>query len=350
MRVVADQLTQQLVKQTPKILLLHGNETLLVEEALDQLRAHFRQQGFIERLTYSVDAGFDWNQLADSGQNMSLFSESRLLEIRMPTGKPGVKGAKFFTELTQKIAFGDVADAYLVITEGLTKQQRPAKWASMIDSAGWIIDTYDIKAEQLPQWLKQRFQSRALRVEAGVIETLANATEGNLLAAAQIIDQLAVLADDGAVPIKLLEQTMEDQSRFTVYSFVDSCLLGVSAECIHRLERIRTEADNAVLLIWSLAKETRELLQMAELIANGQPITAVMKQHRVWSNRQRFVSAALNRLDKTSLSDILARIAQLDAMAKGQRQGDIWHELEKLCLRYCGIETLPIVANNSSYG
>ena len=341
MRVVADQLSQQLDKQTPKILLLNGNETLLVEEALDKIRAHYRQQGYIERLSYSVDAGFNWDQLAESGQNMSLFSESRLIEIRMPTAKPGTKGAKFFTALTEKIAFGDVADAYLIITDGLTKQQRSTKWLSLLESSGMMVDVFDIKAEQLPQWLKNRFQQRAMRVEAGVVEVLSAATEGNLLAAGQVIDQLQVLATEGAVPMSLLEQTLEDQSRFSVYSFVDSCLLGMPTESIHRLERIRAEADNSVLVIWSLAKETRELLGMAHAIAGGESMGVVMKKHRIWSTRQRFISAALHRLNVRTLTGILHRIAELDAIAKGQRQGDIWHEIEKLCLRYCncGIAT-----------
>ena len=350
MRVVAEKLSQQLEKQTPKLILLNGNEILLVEEALDTIRAYYRQQGYLERLSYSVETGFNWDQLTESGQNMSLFSESRLLEIRLPTAKPGAKGAKFFTELIQAMAFGDVADAYLIITNGLTKQQRSAKWLSMLESAGLVVDVFDIKIEQLPQWLKQRFQQRALRVEAGVIDVLASATEGNLLASAQIIDQLEVLALDGAVPMSLLEQTLEDQSRFTVYSFVDSCLLGIVPDCIHRLERIRAEADSAVLLVWSLAKETRELLRMAQAISAGQSIAAVMKQHRVWSTRQRFVSAALNRLNEHSLKGLLQRIAILDAIAKGQRHGNIWHELEKLCLSYCGVATIPAVTNNSLYG
>ena len=350
MRITIDQLAQQLQKQTPKILLLNGNETLLVEEALDGIRAHFKEQRFLERLSYSIDPSFNWNELTDSGQNMSLFSESRLVEIRMPSAKPGVKGAKFFTELTEKLAFGDVDDAYLIITDGLTKQQRSAKWLGLIESSGLVVDVFDVKAEQLPQWLKQRFQARALRVEAGVIEILAGATEGNLLAAGQIIDQLQVLATDGAVPLSLLEQTLEDQSRFSVYNFVDSCLLGLLSDCIHRLERIRAEDDNAVLLVWSLAKEARELLRMAQAIETGTPMPAVMKQYRVWSTRQRFVSAALNRLTVTDLTDILVMIADLDALAKGQRYGDVWLEIEKLSLRFCGVASQSTLTNNSLYG
>ena len=349
MRIKAEQLKQQLTQNTPKILLLNGNEILLVEESLDLIRSHYRQQGFLERLTYSVDAKFDWNELGDAGQNMSLFSESRLIEIRLPSAKPGKAGAQFFTDLMEQMAFGDNSDAYLIITDGLSKQQRSNKWIAMIESTGLLVDVFEIKSEQLPQWLKLRFQSRALRVEAGVIETLAIATEGNLLAAAQIIDQLQVLAPDGGVPMSLLQQTLEDQSRFSVFSFVDSCLLGQAADSIHRLERIRAETDSAILLLWSLSKQTRELLSMSKHVAAGQSIGQVMQQFRVWSSRQRFISAALQRHDVNKLKVLLSRLAHLDEIAKGQRHGDVWHELEKLCLSYCGIETIPIVTNNSVY-
>ena len=350
MRIVIDQLARQLQKQTPNILLLNGSEILLVEEALDGIRAHFREQGFLERLSYNIEPNFNWDDLVESGQNMSLFSESRLIEIRMPSAKPGNKGAKFFIELTNKLAFSNVDDVYLIITESLSKQQRSAKWLNLIESTGLVVDVFDIKPEQLPQWLKQRFQTLALRVEAGVIDALASATEGNLLAAGQIMDQLQVLAPDGAVTLNLLEQTLEDQSRFSVYNFVDSCLLGVLLECIHRLERIRAESDNAVLVVWSLAKETRELLRMAYAIEKGMPMNTVLKQHRVWSTKQRFVSAALNRLNVSDISAILEQIATLDALAKGQRQGDIWLEIEKLSLRFCGVASQSILTNNSLYG
>ena len=346
MRVAVEQLANQLNKQTPKVLLLNGNETLLIEEALDTIRNHYRVQGFVERFSYSVDVSFDWNQLEQAGQNLSLFSDSRLIELRIPTAKPGAKGAKYFEELTKTIAFGDMPDATVIVTNGLTKAQRKAKWINSIDAAGLIVDSYDIKAEQLPQWIRERFQNKALRVESGVIETLAASTEGNLLAAAQIIDQLAVLANNGAVLMTLLNQTLHDQSRFSVFSLVDSCLLGALDQCLHRLERIRTESDNAVLVIWSLAKETRQLLRMANELSSHSTISAVMQKNRIWSNRQRFVSAALHRLDQTDLTNILSQIAQLDAMAKGQQYGDIWHELEKLCFSFCAIETLSLVENN----
>jgi len=192
-------------------------------------------------------------------------------------------------------------------------------------------------------------QAKALRVEAGVVEALAKSTEGNLLATSQIIDQLDVLAVDGAVTNELLHQTMEDQSRFSVYSLVDSCLLGVPDECVHRLARIKAEVDNAVLLVWSLVRETRELLKMSEQLHSGQNINSVFQENRVWSNRQRFVGSALNRLNQEKLLTILTHLLTIDAIAKGQHYGDIWHEIEKLCLRYCGLDTHSTLLNNKIY-
>jgi len=123
-------------------------------------------------------------------------------------------------------------------------------------------------------------------------------------------------------------------------------LLGIPEQCVHRLERVRSEADNAVLVVWSLVKETRDLLKMSNQIRQGQTIAAVMQQNRVWSNRQRFVSSALNRLDQAKILELMKNLLHIEAVAKGQAKGNIWHELEKICLRYCGIETSPKLLNN----
>lgn len=346
MRVVADQLTQQLQRQAPQVLLLNGNETLLVEEALDTIRCHYRELGVVERLSYVVDSQFGWDSLSQSGGNLSLFSESRLIELRLPTAKPGTKGSQFFADFIQQTLNQETRDVLLVVTDYLNKQQRKAKWLQQFEQHGLLIDCYEIKTEQLPQWIKQRLQSKALRVEPGVVDMIAKATEGNLLATAQIIDQLSILSADGGVTLDLLYQTIEDQSRFSVYHLVDSCLLGLAEQCIHRLSRIRAEADNAVLVVWSLVRETRELLEMSNQLTKGDSINQVMQQYRVWSSRQRFVSSALHRLSYQKLLSILSALMTIDAIVKGQQHGNVWHELEKLCLVYCGLETFSELIDN----
>ena len=258
----------------------------------------------------------------------------------------GTKGSQFFANFISEVTNQDSQDVLLLVTDYLTKQQRNAKWVKQFEQQGLLVDCHEVKVEQLPHWIKQRFQAKALRVAAGVVDALAKATEGNLLATAQIIDQLSVLSEDGGVTLDLLYQTMEDQSRFSVYHLVDSCLLGVSDQCIHRLSRIRAEADNAVLVVWSLVRETRELLKMSHQLNQGQNMNSVLQQNRVWSSRQRFVSSALHRLSYEKLLTILVSLMTVDAIAKGQRAGNIWHELEKLCSVYCGLETFSELIDN----
>ena len=340
MRLPVDQLAHRLTQQFPRVLLLNGNETLLVEEALDSIRQASRQAGFTERLCYTVEGGFDWAAVSQAEQTLSLFAEARCIELRIPTAKPGDKGAQFINGFCQSVAADDTSDTLIIISGALTAQQRKTKWVKTVDQAGWVVDCMDVKAQQLPNWLKQRLQSRALRVEAGVVDMLAYALEGNLLAAAQTVEQLTVLSPDKTVTLELLQQTLADQSRFSVYNLVDSCLLGVPDTMLHQLQRIRSEEDNCVLIVWALARELRNLIRMATDIDNGSSVSHVMQQHRVWSSRQRMVSSALHRLSLAQLQAGLQQLSQLDAIVKGQRPGDSWHELEKLCLSLCGIGKL----------
>lgn len=343
MRLSVDKLSHQINQGLPNVLLLNGNEILLIEEALDLLRATARNNGFTERLSYTVAAGFDWNEVGHAEQTMSLFAESRIIELRMSAGRPSDKG-QFILDFVDSVNDPQVEsnDMLIIITGLLTAQQRKSKWISAIEKSGWLVDCYDIKSEQFPNWVKQRLQSRALRVEPGVVQLLSHTMEGNLLAAAQTIEQLKNLAPDGAVTLELLEKNIADQSRFSAYSLVDSCFLGDSEQMMHRLRRLRGESDVSVLLVWSLAKELRELFRMSAKVQQGSSINDVMREYRVWSNRQRMVSSALKRLSSNQLSRAIQKVADLDVIVKGQRYGDAWFEIEKLCLYLCGVDTLHL--------
>lgn len=343
MRLSVDKLSHQLSQGLPNVLLLNGNEMLMIEESLDLLRATARNNGFTERLSYTVAAGFDWNEVGHAEQTMSLFAESRIIELRMSAGRPTDKG-QFILDFVESINNPQIEsnDILIIVTDLLTAAQRKSKWISAIEKSGWLVDCYDVKSEQFPNWVKQRLQSRALRVEAGVVELLSHTMEGNLLAAAQTVDQLKALTNDGTVTLDLLEKTIADQSRFSAYSLVDSCLLGDAQQMMHRLRRLRGESDVSVLLVWSLAKELRELFRMSVKVQNGASISSVMQEYRVWSNRQRMVSSALKRLSLAQLSRAIQKVAELDLIVKGQRYGDGWFEIEKLCLYLCGVDTLGI--------
>lgn len=341
MRITADELGSRLQKcgpqELPKIILINGNEPLLVEEALDQIRATLKQCGFSERIKYQLEPGFDWNQLTGIGQAMSLFAEHRSIELRVPKSL-GAPGTRALTEYCGKPPDDDIL---LVIMPLLDKRQRQAKWAKVVEGSGWIVDCPDINPAQFPLWLKQRLQSRALRVETGVVELLAQQLEGNVLAAAQEIDKLKVLARDGAVTLQLVSDSLADQARFDVYALADVCLAGDFVRAIRIKRRLQSEGIEPVIVVWALAREIRTLALISAALANGQNKQQLFRQQRVWSKREPLVNAALGRLNDNACSDLLLRVAHLDQSVKGQRWqevGPIWHQIELLCAGICGLE------------
>lgn len=327
----------------PKVILLNGNEPLLVEEALDQARSALKQAGFDERIKYQLEAGFDWGSLTGVGQAMSLFSERRVIEFRVPN-KLGAPGTKALTEFCGNPPEDDLL---IVIMPFLDKRQRAAKWVKVIDGVGWIVDCYDVSPQQFPQWLKARLQSRALRVESGVIEMLAEQLEGNVLAAAQEIDKLQVLAKDGAVTLQLLSESLADQARFDVYALTEACLLGDFNRALRIKGRLQSEGIEPVILVWALVREIRLLASLSASLMAGQNRGALFKQHRIWSKREPAVNAALQRLSSVQWYDLLERSAYLDQAVKGQRYqevGPVWHQIELLCASICGVQVVKQVS------
>lgn len=328
--------------QLPAILLLNGNEPLFIEEALDRVREQLKTQGFTERIKYQVETGFDWSQLTGAGLEMSLFSERRILELRVPKSL-GAPGTKAITEYCENPSPDDIL---LVMMPLLDKRQRQAKWAKKVNECGWIVDSPDITQQQFPAWLKQRLQSRSLRVESGVVEILCQQLEGNILAAAQEIDKLKVLASDGAVTIALVNDSLADQARFDVYALTDVCLLGNVERARRIKQRLQSEGIEPVIIVWALVRELRTLLAIAFALqsnASPQAKSQVFKQYRIWSKREPMVNAALQRHSASALAELLERAAFLDQTVKGQRAleaGSIWHQIEQLCAAICGIEVV----------
>jgi DNA polymerase-3 subunit delta len=336
---LASRLQAQGVANLPPIILINGDEPLLVEEALDQARGVLKSFGFSERLKYQLESGFDWSNLSGAGQSMSLFSERRLLELRVPKSL-GVAGTKAITEICNQQP-GD--DLIIIIMPALDKRQRQAKWAKVVDSAGWIADSHEVKAAQFPRWIKSRLQSRALRVESGVIEFLSAQLEGNLLAAAQEIDKLQVLAEKGAVSMQLVNDSLADQAQFDVYTLAEVCLAGDLPRALRIKQRLLSEGIEPVIVVWALVREIRLLAGIATAVAAGQSQNMAFQQHRVWSSREQVVAAALRRLTVGQCLAMVDRAAKLDQTVKGQRYSDVgpvWHQIEGLCAALCGVDVI----------
>ena len=346
MRVAAEELGTSLIKKgadhLPKIILINGNEPLLVEEALDQVRGELKSFGFSERIKYQLEAGFDWGAVTGVGQVMSLFSERRLLELRVPRSL-GTAGSKAITEFCNNPPEDDIL---LVLMPALDKRQRQAKWFKVLDNCGWVADCREIGSQQFPGWIKQRLQSRALRVESGVVELLAEQLEGNVLAAAQEIDKLQVLAEHGAVTLKLLSASLADQARFDVYTLADVCLAGDFGRALRIKQRLQSEGIEPVIVVWALVREIRVLAVLSAALGAGQNRSMLFKQNRIWSKRQSVVNAALSRTDTEQWYQIHAQAAQLDQTVKGQRYqevGPVWYQIELLCAAICGLQMVNSV-------
>ena len=343
MQVPPDQLAASLQRGLAPIYFIHGDEPLWVREASDAVRAAAAAAGFTDRQVLTVEAGFDWDRLQISTQNLSLFSERRLIELHLPTGKPGDAGTQALAQLAAK----PPADALLLIITGkLEKAQRESRWAKALDAAGVTVVGWPIETAQLPGWIARRMQARGLKAGAGVAELLAHHMEGNLLACDQEIEKLAMFygtEPGGAVRevgLEDIEGALSDNARFSVFTLADAALKGEAASCARMLEHLRAEGVEPVLVLWALARELRALAALGARVAAGEPVERALDAARVWSRRKPLVRAALKRLPPRAWRELLQSAAHADRIIKGRSDGSPWRALESLALAMCGIKPL----------
>ncbi|HEX9625705.1 MAG TPA: DNA polymerase III subunit delta, partial [Acidiferrobacterales bacterium] len=307
MRVDPERLAERLAQGLAPVYLVTGDEPLLVEEAGDAIRRAARSTGYLERRVLSVEAGFDWGGLYSESRSLSLFAERRLLELRLPTAKPGDKGAAALIELAETPPPDTVL---LVVCGKLEKAAREAAWVRAIDAAGVVVTIWPLDAARLPAWIAARLKARKLRAAPGAVELLAHHMEGNLLACAQEIDKLAMTHGEGEVGVAELEEALSDNARFTVFGLVDTCLKGDAPVVARQLASLRAEGVEPVLVLWALARELRALAQFAGQLARGGNESAVLS--RVWAQRRGPVRDALRRLKPASWLALVARAARID--------------------------------------
>ena len=338
MQINADQLVRQLERGLAPLYLVSGDEPLQVEECGDAIRRRAEAAGCSERSVFTVEPGFDWDGLRTATQSLSLFAERRLIELRLPTGRPGEAGAALLSELAGNVSADIVL---LVITGKLDKTQRESSWVQAIETAGTHVVIWPLDAQKLPAWLTQRFAARGLKPEAGVVDLLAWHLEGNMLAAAQEVDKLAMLCGNERVTLADVEESLADSARFSVYQLVDAALAGEVVAARRILASLRTEGTEPILMLWALARELRTLAQMGQELARGKPESSVLA--RAWAQRRTLVGKALRRHPAPVWLGFVRRSAQLDRILKGRETGDVWLELERLLLAVAGLK--PFVMN-----
>lgn len=340
MQLHADQLSAHLKRGLAPIYFISGDEPLAAQECGDAIRAAAQAAGFQERTVCTVESGFDWSAFYADTRAGSLFAARRLIELRLPTGKPGEEGARTLVELCDDPS-PDIL--LLVLTGKLDKQARAAKWAAALERAGIAITLYPVEARQLPGWIERRMRARALTPGPGVAEMLARYTEGNMLACAQEIDKLAMLGAR-SVNVDDIAGDLGDSARFSIYALADAALAGNSAAVLRIIRSLRAEGEAPVLVLWALAREIRELARMAQAIAGGRAESQVLDEFRVWQRRKPLVHKALARTTLAQWQDLVGAAARADRVLKGRRAGDTWLTLEGLALALGGCRSVAHTA------
>ncbi|UCB54723.1 MAG: DNA polymerase III subunit delta [Thiotrichales bacterium] len=330
MNVRPDQLAGILNRQLHPLYLISGDEPLQVMESSDAVRAACRQQDYSEREVFDVDTSFDWQLLRDEANSLSLFSSRRILELRIPSAKPGREGGQALKDY----AANPPEDTVLLITTGkLDAAQKKTAWFKALDQVGVVMQCWPVGADRLPAWIKQRFQSKGMQASREVVDYVCQRVEGNLLAAAQEIDKLHLLVGPGAVDLDSVRDAVADSSRFSVFELADSALAGDQARVIRILHGLRAEGVEPVLVTWALAKEVRLL---AAVSANRASADYALKQAGVWQNRMALFKSCLARHTAASFNHCLQRCARIDGITKGQQTGNVWDELQTLGYQLAG--------------
>lgn len=337
MKLAPAQLGKHLQGPLAPVYIVSGDEPLLCQEALDTLRTAARAQGFDERQVFAADANFDWGSLLQAGASLSLFAQRRLLELRLPSGKPGDKGAAALIEYCNRPA----EDTLLLISlPKLDGNQQKSKWGSALvnGKSTQFIQIWPVEAAQLPQWIRQRLAQAGLAAQADAVELIAARVEGNLLAAAQEIEKLKLLAEDNQVTLDTVQAAVADSARFDVFGLVDAILQGDASHALRILEGLRGEGVEPPVILWALARELRSLANVSRQFSQGVPLDKAFSSARppIWDKRRPLVSKALQRLSASRWNQLLQDAQHLDAQIKGQAEGSVWTGLSRLTLLMAG--------------
>ena len=336
MQIKPQELVSHLKVDLAPVYLFHGAEPLLIEDSANLVRRVLKSKEYDERIIFTMETGFDWSRFFGEFDSLSLFAQKKLIELRLPTGKPGLKGAEILAE----IAANPVEDTVLLIVCGKFEAGvKNTKWVKQISQSGVAVEHYAVAANQLLSWIGQRARKYQLTINNDASRLLAYYLEGNLLAIDQELKKFALLSKNKSITSELIQQGVEDSARFSIYGLIDSAVGGNLKRALRMLASLRSEGTEPVLINWALARETRVLLEMSADVSKGSSISAVLKQHRVWNNRAGLVESALKRLKLSELQSIHQRTAILDRMIKGREpavmKADIWTEYERIIASLC---------------
>jgi len=342
MQLALPQLSAHLEKGLRSLYTLHGDEALLVQEAADAIRAKARSQGYTERSVHVVSgAHFDWSEVLAAGGSMSLFADKQLLEIRIPTGKPGKEGSPMIQQLAQT-AEGNDSTLTLFLLPRLDAATKKGAWFGALEQYGVTLQIDSLERAQLPQWIAQRLKQQGQSVAAGqegqsCLQFFADRVEGNLLAAHQEIQKLGLLYPQGELSQAQVESAVLNVARYDVFKLSEAVLAGQVARVQRMLDGLQAEGEAAVLVHYTLAEDIRALKRVKDAMAEGKPLPMALREQRIWGVREKLFERVLPRLSSMRLAQLLQNAHQVDGIVKGLKVADWptdpWQALQRLALR-----------------
>lgn len=330
MQLRGEQLDAHLNGPLKSVYVVYGDEPLLVIEAADAIRAAARKQGFDEREVLTALSGFDWNQLHHAAGNLSLFGGRKLLDLRIPTGKPGREGGAALQDYCQRCG----PDTLLLVTlPALDWRDEKAAWVTALGNAGAAIKLTAPVLTELPGWIANRLRRQEQTADKEALAFIAERVEGNLLAAQQEIRKLGLLYPKGQLSLDDVREAVLNVARFDLDGLREALLAGDAARLARTLDGLKQEGEAPPLVLWAITEEVRALVQIKAGMAEGQALDSLLRDARVWGPRQGLMKKAAARQNLAQAREALAQAGQLDRMIKGLASGDVWNEFLRLGLK-----------------
>lgn len=332
MRISTEQLQQHLARELKPLYTVFGDETLLALEASDRIRSKARAEGHTEREVLTVDSGFKWSELAFTGSSQSLFASRRVLELRVPTGKPGTEGS----EALQRYCANPPPDTVtLVCLPGVDWRAQKAGWFDALDRAGVMVEAKPVARKALPEWLAGRLRAQGQEADRETLDFITDRVEGNLLAAHQEVQKLALLFPAGAIAFEQAREAVLDVARYDVFNLGEALLDGDVLHLARMLDGLKGEGVAPPLVLWALAEEIRAIGRVVDGIAAGKSPPQLWRDARVWGNaHQQAMQRNCRRFTKEQVEAALVHAAKVDRTVKGLIRGSAWDELLQLALRF----------------
>ena len=333
MRLRPEQLSAHLAQGLAPLYVVHGDEPLLAIEAGDAIRAAARAAGCEEREVLVVEPGFKWDAFSAASRNLGLFGTRKLVDLRIPGGKPGVEGAR----VLEDCAANPTPDTTILITlPRLDRATASSSWFAALEQGGITLEVFPLERGDLPRWIASRLERQRQRASAETLQFLADTTEGNLLAARQELEKIGLLLPEGELEQEAVENAVADVARFDVFQLSEAWLSGDAARACRILAALEDEGEGVPLLLWQLGEDLHALATVLASTASGTPVAIAVKSARVWGKRQTAIERAARRIAPSAIQPLLLRLARLDALAKGIGRGDVWAQLRDVAVALAG--------------